>query len=70
MNVGKWTDRDTSAHSGDSLGKVSGAEHQARDDATKSGDFERGNSAKNSERFSRTDDSGQRAEGFWKSIFG
>jgi len=68
--VGKWTDSDTSKHSGDSSDKISQAEHDARDHATESGNFERGNDSKNSERFSKTDDSGQRAESFWGSIFG
>jgi len=68
--VGKWTDGDTSEHSGDSQEKVSEAEHTARDDAEEEGVFERGNNEKNSERFSRDDDSGRRAEGFWQSIFG
>ncbi len=68
--MGKWTDSDTAAHSGDSTSKVSQAEHDARDHATSSGHFERGNSSKNSERFSRNDESGQAAGGFWSSIFG
>ncbi len=68
--MGKWTDADTSKYSGDSSGKVAEAEHQARDDATKDGVFERGNSSKNSECFSRDDSSGQAATGFWSSIFG
>ena len=68
--VGKWSDSDTSGHSGDSSSKVAAAEHDARDDATRDGIFERGNSAKNSERFSRDDSSGKEAGGFWSSIFG
>lgn len=68
--MGKWTDSDTSAHSGDSSSKVAAAEHDARDHATEEGVFERGNSSKNSERFSRDDDSGKAATGFWASIFG
>ena len=68
--MGKWTDADTAKHSGDSSSKVAEAEHTARDDATKAGLFERGNSSKNSERFSRDDDSGKEATGFWSSIFG
>lgn len=68
--MGKWTDKDTAEYSGDSPGKVAEAEHQARDDATKSGDFERGNSSKNAERFSRDSAAGERATGFWSSIFG
>ena len=65
--MGKWTHEDTSDYSGDSTSKVSEAEHQARDDAEKSGVFERGNSQKNSEKFK--DDSGE-ATSFWNSIFG
>jgi hypothetical protein len=64
-----WTDKDTSDYSGDSSSKVSEAEHTARDDAEKDGVFERGNNAKNSERFSRDTDSGKEAGGFWSSIF-
>lgn len=68
--MGKWTDKDTADHSGDSLKDVARAEHQARDDATKEGIFERGNKGKNSERFSKSDNSGERASGFWSSVFG
>lgn len=68
--MGKWTDKDTSDHSGDSSNKVAKAEHDARDDATKVGLFERGNPEKNSERFSKSDESGERATSFWKSLFG
>lgn len=68
--MGKWTDTDTSNYSGDSSGKVSAAEHQAREDATKDGVFERGNDSKNSERFNRDDKSGKEASGFWNSVFG
>lgn len=68
--MGKWTDADTSAQTGDSSSKVAEAAHDARDHATKSGDFERGSDSKNSERFSRSDESGEKATSFWKSIFG
>lgn len=68
--MGKWTDSDTSKHSGDSSSKVAQAEHDSRKDAEDAGIFERGNSSKNSERFSKTDESGQQAESFWRSIFG
>lgn len=68
--MGKWTDADTAKHSGDSTSQVANAEHTARDDAAKSGEFERGNSSKNSERFSRDDSAGHAASGFWGSIFG
>jgi hypothetical protein len=67
--VGKWTDKDTSGYSGDSTSKVASAEHDARNDAEKAGLFERGNDTKNSERFSKDDDSGKEATGFWKSLF-
>lgn len=67
--MGKWTDSDTSDHSGDSSSKVAAAEHQARDDATPEF-FERGNDEKNSKPFPKDDDSGKAASGFWKSIFG
>lgn len=66
----KWTDKDTAKHSGDSLGQVARAEHQAREDASKSGDFSRGDSEKNSQPFSSKNDSATKeASGFWKSIF-
>jgi hypothetical protein len=68
--MGRWTDKDTADYSGDSGQQVSEASHQARDDATASGDFERGNDKKNSERFSRDSDAGKAAGGFWSSIFG
>lgn len=68
--MGKWTNEDTAKQSGDSTSKAAAAGHDARDDATKAGLFERGNPEKNSERFSRTDESGERATGFWGSIFG
>jgi len=68
--MGKWTDIDTSKQSGDSSSKISEAEHDARDHATESGFFERGNDSKNSERFSKTYESGERATSFWDSIFG
>lgn len=68
--MGKYTNADTSKQSGNSSSKVSEAGHNARDDAEKDGLFERGNSSKNSERFSKTDESGERATGFWDSIFG
>ena len=66
----EWTDKDTADYSGDSSSKIAEAEHQAREDATKDGCFERGNDEKNSTPFSKsgTDDGG--AGGFWKSIFG
>jgi len=68
--VSKWSNEDTSSHSGDSTSQAASAGHQARDDATDEGLFERGNSEKNSQPFSRDDESGGRATGFWDSIFG
>ena len=69
MNMGKWSDKDTAKESSDSPKEVARAEHNARDDATKAGVFERGNDKKNSTPFSRDDESGQKATGFWKSVF-
>lgn len=66
--MGKWTNEDTSKASGDSTSKAAAAGHQAREDATKAGLFERGNSEKNSRSFSRTDESGERATGFWEFL--
>ena len=66
--MGKYSDN--TKDSGDSSSKAARAEHDARDDATKAGVFERGNSSKNSERFSRDDSAGKAAGGFWESIFG
>jgi len=68
--MGKYTDADTAKESGDSSSKVSEAGHQARNDGEKAGVFERGNDSKNSERFSKDDESGRQATGFWNSIFG
>ena len=68
--MGWWSDSDTSRETGDSGSKVARASHDARDDATKDGIFERGNNAKNRERFSRDSESGKEAGGFWSSIFG
>lgn len=65
-----WTNADTASETGDSSSQAAAAAHQARDDAEAAGLFERGNSDKNSQRFSRDDDSGKEATGFWKSIFG
>jgi len=65
--MGKYTDSDNENYGGDSSSKVSEAEHDARDHATSSGLFERGNDSKNSTRFK--DDTGH-ATGFWGSIFG
>lgn len=66
--MGKYSEN--TKDSGDSSSKAAQAEHDARDDATSAGVFERGNSSKNSERFSRDDSAGQAAGGFWESIFG
>lgn len=68
--MGKWTDNDTAKYSGDSGSKVAEAGHDARKDASDAGIYERGDSSKNRERFSKNDESGQRATGFWDSIFG
>lgn len=65
-----WKDSDTAKESGDSSSKVAEAGHDFRDHATEAGVFERGNSSKNSERFSRDDSAGKAAGGFWDSIFG
>jgi len=66
--MGKYSDN--TASSGDSSSRAARAEHDARDDATEDGVFERGDSSKNSERFSKSDDSGKAATSFWNSIFG
>lgn len=66
--MGKYIDNTSS--SGDSSSKAAQAEHDARDHATEAGVFERGNSAKNSERFSKDDSAGRAAGGLWESIFG
>lgn len=68
--MGKYTDADTKAESGDSSSKVAEAGHDARRDAEKAGLHERGNDSKNSQRFSKDDESGRQATGFWNSIFG
>lgn len=68
--MARWTDKDTAKYSGDSTSKVAAAEHQARDDATKEGLFSRGDSAKNSQPFSRVDKTGREAMSFFESIFG
>lgn len=70
MSDNKWTHEDTAKQTGDSTSKVAAAEHQARDDATKAGLFERGNSEVNSKPFSKTDESGSQATSLWNSIFG
>ena len=68
--MSKWTDSDTSSFSGDSNHKVRAAEHDAREHATKSGVFERGNDSKNSKTFSKNTKDGKRAQSFFKSLFG
>jgi len=68
--MGKYTDADTAKQSGDSLSQVAKAEHVARDDATAAGLFKRGDNETNSKPLSKTDESGERATGFWKGIFG
>lgn len=69
-SVSKWGNKDTAAQTGCSTSQAAAAAHLARDDATKAGLLERGNSEKNSQRFSRSDESGQAATSFWGSIFG
>lgn len=66
--MGKWNDSDTAKHSGDSSSKAAQAGHDARDDATAAGVFERGNREKNSQRFSRDDDIGKEAMSFWDKL--
>ncbi len=68
--MGKFTVQDNARETGVSTSKAAAAEHVARDDATKSGFFSRGDNKKNSERFPRNDESGKAAGGFWGSIFG
>lgn len=68
--MGKWTDADTAKETGDSLKQVAEAEHQAREDATRVGLFERGNSEKNSQRFPGNDDTAKEAKGFFSRLFG
>lgn len=56
--MGKFTDSDLQSYQDknegghDSSSKIAAAEHQARDDASKDGYFERGNDSLNSTRFS------------------
>jgi hypothetical protein len=68
--MSEWTDKDTAKETGDSLGQVASAEHDARDHAESAGVFERGNRETNTTRFSRDDESGKEASGFWSSLFG
>lgn len=70
ISVGKDTTADNAERSGVSSREAAAAEHQARDDAVASGFLSRGGGSKNSERFSRDDESGQAATSFWDSIFG
>lgn len=67
--MGKWTDKDTSKYTGDDLEKVSEAEHDARDHATKEGVFERGDKDLNKQSFDRNDSAGSLAGKLWDSIF-
>jgi len=68
--MGLFSSADTAKETGDSSSQAAKASHDARDHATSSGLFSRGDSEKNSKPFSRDDDSGKAASGFWKSIFG
>lgn len=68
--MSKWSNEDTAAHTGCSTSQAAAAAHTARNDAEEAGVFERGNDAKNSEPFSRDDDSGRAATSLWDSLFG
>lgn len=68
--MGKWNHSDTSEATGDTTSQAARAGHDARDDAVKSGELERGNPEKNAEPFSKTDSAGTAATGFWNTIFG
>ena len=68
--MSKWTKKDSAERDGTSVKEVSRAEHEARKDAYDAGVHERGNDSKNSQPFSRDDESGEQATGFWESIFG
>ena len=49
--MGRESERETAKETGCSIKEARAAEHQCREDATKSGDFERGNNGKNSKPF-------------------
>ncbi len=66
--MGKYDDN--IASSGDSSSKAAQAEHDARKHATDADLFKRGDDSKNSKPFSKDDESGRQATGFWNSIFG
>jgi len=68
--MGKDTAKDNAERSGVSEKEAKVAEHVARDDAVQGGFLGRGGSSKNTERFSKSDNSGQAATGFWGSLFG
>lgn len=62
--MSKYGETDAAKDTDASTSKVSEAWHDAREHARQDGLLEKPG------RFSRTDDSGQRAEGFWSSLFG
>lgn len=68
--MGGYSDKDTAKETGSSIKEAREGGHKARDDAEKSGDFKRGDSEKNSSRFSRSDSAGKSAGGFGDSFFG
>ncbi|MGB2580689.1 MAG: hypothetical protein WBC83_03265 [Minisyncoccia bacterium] len=68
--MSRGSERETAEETGCSVKEARASEHDARNHATDAGLFERGNSSKNRERFSRDDSSGKSAGGFWSSIFG
>ena len=71
MSKGSYDKGDASKDTGSSAKDVSGAWHQARDDAVSSGDLTRGSSSgSGGGAFDRDSSAGQAAGGFWSSIFG
>jgi hypothetical protein len=62
--MSKYTETDAAQDSGSSTSSVAHAWHDARDHARDEGSLSQKGS------FSRSSDSGQRAQGFWSSIFG
>lgn len=71
MGTNSYDKEDAARETEASVKDVSAAWHSARDDAVDSGHLTRGGgSGGNTEKFSRADDSGKAATGFWGSIFG
>ena len=70
--MGKYTVNDVANDTGVSSSHASGAHHQARDDARDSGYIKEkdGSGGGKEGKFSRNDNSGKAAVGFFKSIFG